>query len=94
MLIVQLTLLRRVSVSSEETDFQQAKASEESRSMWWCWWCSSGLPGFPVLAFLVWNVFVAALVPEMAAGCSPEVTLVSVDWAASPRTGQRGGKVK
>lgn len=60
--------------------------------MCWCWWRSSGLPGFPVLAFLVWNVFVAALVPEMAAGCSPEVTLVSVDRAASPRTGQRGGK--
>lgn len=68
--------------------------------MWWCWWWwwqqwrSSGLPGFPVLAFLVWNVFVAALVPEMAAGCSPEVTLVSVDRAASPRAGQRGGEVR
>lgn len=54
-------------------------------------WPSSRLPRFPVLAFLVWNVFVATLVPKMAAGRSPEVTLVSVDWATSPRSGQRGG---
>lgn len=54
-------------------------------------WPSSRLPRFPVLAFLVWNVFVATFVPKMAAGCSPEVTLVSVDWATSPRSGQRGG---
>lgn len=53
---------------------------------------SSGLPGFPVLAFLVWNVLIAAFVPKMAAGCPPEVTLVSVDRASAPRSGQRGGK--
>lgn len=53
---------------------------------------SSRLPGFPVLAFLVWNVFIAAFVPEMAACCSPEVTLVSVDWPTTPRSGHRGGK--
>lgn len=47
---------------------------------------SSGLPGFPVLAFLVRKVFVPTFVPEMAAGGSPEVTLVSVDWTTSPRT--------
>lgn len=57
-------------------------------------WPSSRLPRFPVLAFLVWNVFVATFVPKMAAGCSPEVTLVSVDWATSPWSGQRGGSEK
>lgn len=44
----------------------------------------SWLPGLPVLAFLVRNVFVAAVVPKMAAGCSPEVTLVSVHRPAPP----------
>lgn len=41
----------------------------------------SWLPGLPVLAFLIRNVFVAAVVPKMAAGCSPEVTFVSVHRA-------------
>lgn len=56
---------------------QQAKAEVEQ---------SSGLPGFPVLAFLVRKVFVPTFVPKMAAGGSPEVTFVSVDWTTSPRT--------
>lgn len=53
---------------------------------------SSGLPGLPVLAFLIGNVFVAAFVPKMAASGSPEVTLVSVHRAtsASPEHRQPG----
>lgn len=38
-------------------------------------------PGLFVLAFLVRNVFVVAVVPKVAAGCSPEVALISVHWA-------------
>lgn len=44
-------------------------------------WPISGLPGLPVLAFLIRNVFVAAVVPKMAAGCPPEVTLISIHRA-------------
>lgn len=50
---------------------------------------NSGLPGLPVLAFLIRNVFVATFVPKMAAGGSPEVTLVSIYWATSSQSGQR-----
>lgn len=41
----------------------------------------SRLQGLPILSFLIRNVFVAAVAPKMAAGCSPEVTLVSVHRA-------------
>lgn len=42
----------------------------------------SRLPGLPVLAFLIRNVFVVTVVPKIAASCSPEVTLISVHRAA------------
>lgn len=41
----------------------------------------SRLRGLPVLSFLIRNVFVAAVVPEIAAGCSPEITLISIHRA-------------